>query len=53
MTDQQLYLVTGIPSLVTLAGILVNIWFFSAILRTLDRVDSDGKLNYSEERLKH
>jgi len=35
MTDQQLYLSVGVPSLAVLIGMLVNIWFFEGIIARL------------------
>jgi hypothetical protein len=40
MTDQQLYLASGLPSLVALAGILVNVTFFVALIRRVSSLET-------------
>jgi hypothetical protein len=55
LTDQQLYLSIGIPTIVALVGILVNMSYFAV---TIERIDStalrlDNRLVRLEERLKH
>jgi hypothetical protein len=42
MTDQQLYLSIGVPTLVVLIGILVNVGYFVA---------TNGRINHLENRL--
>jgi hypothetical protein len=39
MTDAQLYLAVGLPSLVALTGILVNVGYFVALNGRLTRVE--------------
>ena len=39
MTDAQLYLAMGLPSLVALVGILVNVGYFVALNGRLTRVE--------------
>ena len=41
MTDQQLYLTIGIPTLAVIVGIMVNVGYFVAI---------DGRINALERR---
>jgi len=55
LTDQQLYLSIGIPTIVALVGILVNVSYFVV---TIERIDSmatrlDNRLIRLEERLRH
>jgi hypothetical protein len=54
MSGQQLYLVAGIPAIVNLVGILVNVAFFEALKARLDslNVRLGGRIRL-EERLKH
>ena len=39
MTDAQLYLAMGLPSLVALVGILVNVGYFVALNHRMDRFE--------------
>lgn len=56
MTDQQLYLALGLPTLVALVGILVNVGYFVALngrmTRIEDRLDNViGALNELDKRV--
>jgi hypothetical protein len=47
MTDQQLYLSSGLPSVLVLAGILVNVGYFVAISGRIQALETrlDGRIN--------
>ncbi|MCC6590456.1 MAG: hypothetical protein IT168_27435 [Bryobacterales bacterium] len=40
MTDQQLYLMAGVPTLVTLVGILINVGYFVSIINRLTSMEN-------------
>ncbi len=50
MSEQQLYLAVGVPSLVALVGILVNVSFFVVLNARIQSVETrlDGRMNNLE-----
>ncbi|HML18428.1 MAG TPA: hypothetical protein VK419_15465 [Bryobacteraceae bacterium] len=53
MTEQQLYLVVGLPTITALIGILVNIGYFVSIHGRINSLESrlDVRINSLESRL--
>ena len=53
MSDQQLYLAVGLPTVVALIGILVNISYFVAISARFGALETrlDGRINGLETRI--
>ncbi len=53
MTDVQLYMSVGIPSLLALLGILVNVSFFVFLSGRIDRMEArlDGRIDRLETRM--
>ena len=52
MTDQQLYLSIGLPSLLVLVGILVNVGYFVSINSRIQALETrlDGRINSLETK---
>ncbi len=53
MTDQQLYLLTGLPTLTALVGILVNVGYFISINSRISSLEGrlDSRISSLEGRL--
>ena len=53
MSDQQLYLAIGLPTMVALIGILVNIGYFVTINGRIGALETrfDGRINGLESKL--
>jgi len=53
MTDQQLYLAIGIPSLLAILGLLVNVSYFVAINARMGALETrlDARISALEARL--
>jgi hypothetical protein len=52
MTDQQLYLAIGIPSVIAILGILVNVGYFVALNARVTSLESrlDQRINTMEQK---
>ena len=52
MTDQQLYLAIGIPSVIAILGILVNVGYFVALNARVASLESrlDQRINTMEQK---
>ena len=53
MTDQQLYLSIGIPGVIALVGILVNVGYFVALSGRMNSMELrlDGRINSLEAKI--
>jgi hypothetical protein len=53
LTDQQLYLSIGIPGVIALAGILVNVGYFVALNGRMSSMELglDGRINSLEAKI--
>lgn len=45
MTDQQFHLLVGIPSVITVLGMLINVLFFESMISRLKSLENRVALN--------